>query len=66
MVTRKNHPSLLNMLIENPLSDLKPYNPLTENEMAMLAAIILFNAGDKCHLVSGLLDKLSNHNLPLR
>lgn len=44
---------------ETVLDDYKAYKDFSKPELKMLAALILYNHGDKCHLVAGLFDDLS-------
>ena len=37
----------------------KPYNPLSEEEQQMVAALILFSKGTHCHMVMGLMSELA-------
>lgn len=36
-----------------------PYNPLTEDQLKMVAALILFEKGNQCHMVMGLFHQLA-------
>lgn len=51
----------LAMTETRPLEALKPFKEFTKNEMDMLAAVILYEKGNKCHLASGLLVDLANN-----
>ncbi|MCB0340722.1 MAG: hypothetical protein H6626_08875 [Pseudobdellovibrionaceae bacterium] len=46
------------MKTEIPLEAEKPLVPMTENELKMLTAMILYKKGGKCHIVSGMFFEL--------
>lgn len=43
-----------------PLEQLKSYNEITEDDLSMITAVILFEKNDKCHMASGLLVSLAD------
>lgn len=66
MVTRQDIDQIAYEL--TPAKDVieKPFKELTRSQLEMLAALILFNRGDKCPTVIGLFDHLSkNKNLAI-
>lgn len=50
----------LEMLATKPLETLKPYTEISANDIDMIAAVILFEKGEYCHIVNGLLTDLAN------
>lgn len=44
---------------EAPVIKEKPYNPLSSEELKMVAALILFGKGTHCHMVMGLMSELA-------
>src|SRR5262249_42516517 len=39
--------------------ELKPYKPLSDEEIKMVSALILFERGDHCHMIMGLFSQLA-------
>lgn len=48
------------MLPTKPLENLKPVVEISRDDLKLMAALMLFNKGDKCHLASGLFIELSD------